>query len=490
MDAARSPIEELAEVVRAARKFRMGAEFDLAPGKCLKTFVSSYSINGTPDWWLSMDEETERRSDGKVVHAADVVDAMRQVASSYPKAGLRPETIQVTIEKGPTTASKLKPVVVRAWREVLGLPAPTPEEQATRDKARKPSRKAAEGDLVALVKAGPEGVKAFNRRALAERRALDLRKADLAGARLNGVDFHGANLDGADLSGASLVRATFWGIGLPCRLKRARLVGADLRSASMLSCQGSDADFSGAILTGAWMDSSTLRRTNFVGADLSRATLTGSDLRGADFTGARLDGLVLERGQFDDTTRWPTGYLPPPGVRWKGVGPDPRLAAKAKGNEPTPVDLPRLIKRLKALTDPAKLDKAMAMLKADRFQLFARVVEDHLVGVVRSQSDATLVYACCLAADGRYACCTQNLNVCGGLRGSPCKHLLVLILGLAQAGELDPGMAHAWTRASRGRKPELDKDAMAEVLIRYKGAEAGELDWRPTETIPEDFYAM
>jgi hypothetical protein len=179
------------------------------------------------------------------------------------------------------------------------------------------------------------------------------------------------------------------------------------------------------------------------------------------------------------------------GVQGKGSGPDPRLVPSAPGaGEPPPADLPALLKRLKRWGDPAKLDKAMSMLKADRFQLFSRVAEDHLVGVVRSQSDRSLVYACRLAADGHYACCTQNLNVCGGLRGSPCKHLLVLIVGLARAGQLEPGTALAWIRASRGRKPELDRDAMAEVFLRYKGAEAGELDWRPTETLPEDFYAM
>ncbi len=217
----------------------------------------------------------------------------------------------------------------------------------------------------------------------------------------------------------------------------------------------------------------------------------GSDLRGADFTDARIDDVFLQEGKFDETTKWPAGYLPPPGVQWKGSGPDPRLApTEQEHGEPPPADLPGLIERLEGATAPAKLDKAMAMLKADRFQLFAKVAEDHLVGVVSSQSDPTLVYACRLAADGHYACCTQNLNVCGGLRGSPCKHLLVLIVGLARAGQLDPATAHAWTRASRGRKPELDRDAMAEVFLRYKGAEAGELDWRPTETIPEDFYSM
>jgi Pentapeptide repeats (8 copies) len=491
MDAATSPIQELANVARAAKKFRLTAVFDLIAPKRLNVFLLLQSIKGTPHRVLNMTEGTEGRFDRTVInHPTDVVDAMRRVASSYPKARLRPETIQLTIVKGPLTASKLKPVVVRAWHEAFGLPVPTPDEQAAGDKARKSARKAAKGDLIALLKAGEKGVRKLNRWPLAKRGALDLRKADLAGAHLAGANFAGANLEGADLSGASLLKAKFFG-GAASRLKGARLVKADLRGAWMPECRGSDADFSGANLAGARMAFGILRRTRFVGADLSDADLAGSDLRGADFTDAKIDGLVLKWGKFDETTRWPAGYLPPPEVTWTGAGPDPRLAQpEPEGDEPSPADLPGLLDRLKGSTDPAKLDKAMAMLKADRFQLFAKVAEDHLVGVVKSQSDETLVYACRLADDGRYACCTQNLNVCGGLRGSPCKHLLVLIVGLARAGQLDPGTAHTWTRASRGRKPVLDKDAMAEVFLRYKGAEAGELDWRPTETIPEDFYAM
>ena len=78
------------------------------------------------------------------------------------------------------------------------------------------------------------------------------------------------------------------------------------------------------------------------------------------------------------------------------------------------------------------------MLKAERFQLFAEVTDDRVVGEVKSQSSKDLVYSCRLASDGRFGCCTQNLNVCGGLRGALCKHLLVLIVGLAKADQLDP----------------------------------------------------
>jgi hypothetical protein len=66
----------------------------------------------------------------------------------------------------------------------------------------------------------------------------------------------------------------------------------------------------------------------------------------------------------------------------------------------------------------------------------------------------------------------------------------VLLAGLAKAGQLDPATADAWVQASRGHKPVLDKDVMSETFLHYKGAEAGEIDWRPTETIPEDYYSL
>jgi hypothetical protein len=162
------------------------------------------------------------------------------------------------------------------------------------------------------------------------------------------------------------------------------------------------------------------------------------------------------------------------------------LAASPSG----PTTFFGLLTHLRAAVETARVDKATDMLRADRFRLFARVEHDHLVGVVKSQSDPSLVYSCRLGGDGTYGCCTQNLNACGGLRGAPCKHVLVLILGLAMAGELDLATAHEWIRSTRGKKPQLDKDTMTQTFLRYKGAEAGEVDWRPTETIPEDFYAM
>jgi len=176
-------------------------------------------------------------------------------------------------------------------------------------------------------------------------------------------------------------------------------------------------------------------------------------------------------------------------MKWAGKGADPRLQSKL-ARPKGPLDFAAFLKRLAVHVDKNRLDKALQMLKASRFDLFSDVDHDALLGVVKSQTDADLIYSCRLAADGRYACCTQNLNVCGGLRNALCKHLLVLIVGLAKAAKVDLLSADQWISASLGRKPVLDKDLMSETFLRYKGAEAGAVDWRPTETIPEDYYAL
>lgn len=160
------------------------------------------------------------------------------------------------------------------------------------------------------------------------------------------------------------------------------------------------------------------------------------------------------------------------------------------GTGSKPVDLAGFLKRLEVSVDRSRMDKVKKMLRADSFQLFADVDDQQVVGIVKSQSDASLFYSARLTSSGAFACCTQNLNPCGGLRGALCKHILVLVIGLAQAGRLDPAAANGWAAKSRKQKPALDKELMGETFIRYKGAEAGEVDWRPTETIPEDYYAL
>lgn len=176
---------------------------------------------------------------------------------------------------------------------------------------------------------------------------------------------------------------------------------------------------------------------------------------------------------------------------WKGRGSDPyKKAQKHATYGNAHVDFDGLIASLEKSFDKERLKKAMAMLKKDKFQLFSEASDDHVFGIVKSQTDKELFYACRLFSDGTYACCSQNLNACGGLRGALCKHLLVLIIGLAKAEQLDTSNAALWVAASIVEKPDLNREFMTEIFLKHKGAECGEIDWRPTETIPEDYYAF
>ena len=44
--------------------------------------------------------------------------------------------------------------------------------------------------------------------------------------------------------------------------------------------------------------------------------------------------------------------------------------------------------------------------------------------------------------------------------------------------------------ASQKKKQSIDKEKPSAVFLRYKKAEAGKVDWRATETVPEDFPAI
>ena len=154
------------------------------------------------------------------------------------------------------------------------------------------------------------------------------------------------------------------------------------------------------------------------------------------------------------------------------------------------LDFPTFISQLYTCGDRGKVGRALDMLRKDRFQLYANVLPAQLVGVVRSQSGSGSVYASWLTQDGHYGCSQPDLEDCMGLQGSTCKHLMVLVVGLARTNQITMAQALAWMRAAKGEPPRKNTTLCSETLIQYKGAQAGEVDWRPTETIPEDFYAF
>jgi hypothetical protein len=169
--------------------------------------------------------------------------------------------------------------------------------------------------------------------------------------------------------------------------------------------------------------------------------------------------------------------------------PKPRGAAAA-AKPPEDPGFASFFAKLSKVAPYDQIKKALTMLRAQRFQLFAEATDEAVLGVVRAQSSKERVYACRLTAAGQFECGTQNLRQCAAQGGRVCKHLLVLVLGLARAGTLPGDRAFEWLERARRRRPTFDKDAMTATFLKYKGAEAGQVDWRPTETVPEDYYAL
>jgi hypothetical protein len=341
-------------------------------------------------------------------------------------------------------------------------------------------------DWLAVLRSGPVGVRRWNRLTRAVRiavklKGVDLGKCDLAGADLRYVDARGASFAGALLGGAKLRWA---------RLTGTDFSAADVREADLHLTDLTAADLSAANLARSDLDSSDLRRAKLVGADLTGTKLSAL-LDGADLTGATLTGADLSGATFNEKTQWPEGFVVPAEAKWYGRGTDPRLVGK--GKKAVAVDINGLMARLNAVIDPKRMKRTLDMLKSGKNQLFAEVEPAHVRGIVRSQRDEGLVYSCVLTDDGTYACCTPDLSPCMGLRGEPCKHILVLVIGLARAGQLDVATADRWVVAGAARNHRWNKTTknhVSDTLLKYKGVEAGEVDWRPTETIPEDFYAM
>jgi hypothetical protein len=328
--------------------------------------------------------------------------------------------------------------------------------------------------LLEELRGGPEGVRRWNARSPEERKGagpwhgVDLMRADLSCADLAALDLHGACFDGARLVKAWLLESN---------LEGASFQKADLEQAWCAGSNLEGADFRGAALVRANLRDCDCRRANFQGANLEEANLCGANLCDADLSHAHLRGAAFGDTAYNEGTRLPSGHRPPLGLEWAGTG-------------PVPLALDVFVRRLQEHVEFRRLGRALEMLKGERFQLYSQVEADALLGVVKSQTDPDKVYSCRLGADGEFACCGQDLLPCLGLRGALCKHLLVLIVGLTRSREVEAATVERWVKESRLRKPKFDRDAMSETFLRYKAAQAGVIDWRPTETIPEDYYAL
>lgn len=423
---------------------------------------------------------------GKSINVASVSVAMRFIALVFSCYEPVLPTVATKLTKGQVSSKEFQVLVMRALSECFGLDLLTDKEYEKLLTSAKKSAVKEKEELLVLLKSGPEGVARYNERVAAGKRP-SLRGVDLSGADLTGVDFRrtdlaNANLEGCNLTDAFLTFATINGASF----KNAILKNTSAQDLNVTSC-----DFSGATIEGASFERSKLQQVNFSGSHCSAVNFARAVLLSANFIDAKMQNTHFEITMFDPKTFLPNDVIAHPGLVWTGTGPHPaKLQEFLQASPSEPLDFAKFLERLESSIDVERLKKALKMLKAEQFQLFAEVKDNQMVGVVKSQTDPDLVYACILTDEGKFCCGTQNLNSCGGLRGALCKHLLVLLLGLTKAEQLDANAADKWARASKLQQPKMDKDVLSETFLRYKGAEAGEIDWRPTETIPEDYYAF
>jgi uncharacterized protein YjbI with pentapeptide repeats len=476
-------LSELDQLAQQAGAVEMELAFRRSDGET-KVAVRAFPPHMRASWGIQNEERESREQ----IDSRSLSTVMVSLAHHFRDAQCQFDSLTVKSTKCAVSGKPLRALALAAWCEALGVPQPDEAALAAQKASRQSDLAGVRERYLNLLRGGPKGIKAWNdltdldRAKAAHFREVDLAKANLTDANFRSLDFRKANLAGAKLAKAELTFGDF---------REANLSGASLQSAKASCTKFNDANLAGANLAKGRLSGASLKQACLTGADLTEVLADDADLCGADLTGAKIKGAVFEGAKYDEATKWPEGFSDLAKLKWAGQGPNPAIvAAQAQQKAAGPIDLPTFLKRLAEAVEKARLDKAVSMLKADRFRLFAEVKADSVTGVVKSQTDAELVYSCRLAADGSFACCTQNLNICGGLRGALCKHLLVLIIGLTKAGELDPTTVDGWVVTSRLQKPVLQKELMSETFLRYKGAEAGEIDWRPTETIPEDYYAM
>lgn len=158
----------------------------------------------------------------------------------------------------------------------------------------------------------------------------DLSFSNMAEARLHDINLRHANLDYANLDYADLDYADLRFANLTnARLESVKLKHADLSSANLAG-----ANLAGANLTDANLESANLKRISLRNANLNKVNLNKADLLCADLSGtnlsdANLTDTNLTDIRWDDQTRWPEDFTPPPSR------PRPKHTTR---KQPTPFD--------------------------------------------------------------------------------------------------------------------------------------------------------
>ncbi len=438
--------------------------------------------------------------------APDVITAFKELSEILADAEPVIHSAEVTyLDKSLDSGDELFIAAHHLWCELFGIdPASNPidpEFNLLHFKVAELSK-----TLLPYLSKGKDGVRYWNALSQDERRLVDIRDLDLRGQSLSEVLLSLGQIQNCNFDNASLKKAKFQHTEIcnssfvSADLQKANMVGieahdvsfsrADLRQSVLTVAKLEAVNFEQANLSGATMSDCDLRNANLVSVNLSAAKLDGANLCGADLSGCDVSETIVDKATFDEHSVFPPDLVQWPKMKWVGNGTNP---FKAAGNKSVPfgdLDFEGMIKNLNIRLDKTRVKNALSMLKKDVFQLYHETSDEGVAGIVKSQTDPDLLYACHISSEGQFACCTQNSRPCGGLKGAVCKHIVVLLCGLVQADLMDATTATKWVFASSLNDPSKEKTLMVDIFLRYKDAQAGEIDWRPIETIPEDYYAF
>lgn len=411
---------------------------------------------------------------------------MTAIGKRLKGAELMVDSISVTSSKCPASNKKLKDLATVAWGTTFGAEPPSSEQLAQKaQKVReKRAAKANERDeLLELLKQGKAGVlqwnklfprcssRLFKKSVLCD---LSLDHLCLSSADFSNSSFDRSSLRNGDLSGTTLRGASFH----KCMLQAAQLTSVDASQASLR-----DANLEEANLEMGSFQEADLRGASLVGAKLFCANLKGANLEGADMSDCRTGDT-----KYDEHTKFPKDFQVCDGWVWAGTGIDSQITAAVTAAGP--LDFAGFVASVRGSVGDWLVDTALKMLKQKKISIYGDPADDAICGMVESQTDKDLIYACRIDANGDFSCCSQNLRPCGGLQGSLCKHIIVLVFGLVMNKRVSTAEALARILASRARKPELHKEVMREVFRHCTAANTGELDWRPCELVAEDYYGL
>ena len=126
----------------------------------------------------------------------------------------------------------------------------------------------------------------------------------------------GANLGRANLQEAHLGRANLQeAVLLDANLQKADLVLANFQGAFLFGACLQEALLWGANLKMANLEGANLQEADLMGAVFQRTILVGAKLQGANLMNTtNLQEANLTKAEYNNATRWPEGFTPPPGA--------------------------------------------------------------------------------------------------------------------------------------------------------------------------------